>query len=305
MSLLGWLGHYGHLSYDKLAQFVETLCGWRPSVGTLDSMTTRLGEVLAPVVLQAKVWLKHQPVVYADETPWTVQGVKEWLWQFGTETVAIFHAAGSRSRAELVECLGEAFDGTLVSDDFSAYNGYRAKLQQRCLAPLRRHFKKLCLRPAEPEGISEAFMDLIDEVFTRYRQYQSDLDVAAIQAWGVAFLARLGEATAKWFQKASAEGRKLMNSLKARPEQWWQCLQNPSVRPDNNLSERNLRLGVTKRKVSGGSRSMEGFKRTAILLSVIQSCRRQSRSSIEFIRLALEASQAGGTLPTLIPASST
>ena len=51
-------------------------------------------------------------------------------------------------------------------------------------------------------------------------------------------------------------------------EQWWYFLDHPEVPPDNNLAERALRLAVTKRKVSGGSRSMERFAQTATLLSV-------------------------------------
>lgn len=50
---------------------------------------------------------------------------------------------------------------------------------------------------------------------------------------------------------------------------------------------------------------MEGFRRTAILLSVIQTCRRQGRSAVELIRQPLEARQTGTTLPSLIPAAST
>ena len=70
--------------------------------------------------------------------------------------------------------------------------------------------------------------------------------------------------------------------------------------PDNNLAERSLRLGVTKRKVSGGSRSMEGFSNTASLLTVIQSCRAQGRSVLEFFRQAL-AFVEGDTTISLIP----
>jgi len=46
-------------------------------------------------------------------------------------------------------------------------------------------------------------------------------------------------------------------------------------------------LGVTKRKIAGGSRSFSGFVDTASLLTVIQSCRAQSRSVLAFLRLAL------------------
>jgi len=62
--------------------------------------------------------------VQVDETPWLVQGVKEWLWVAGAEMFCLFHAADTRSREELKAMLGESFDGVLSSDDFSVYNGY-------------------------------------------------------------------------------------------------------------------------------------------------------------------------------------
>jgi hypothetical protein len=43
--------------------------------------------------------------------------------------------------------LGQKYDGVLSSDDYSVYNGYDVKAQQKCLAHLRRHFKKLIKLP--------------------------------------------------------------------------------------------------------------------------------------------------------------
>ncbi|BAZ85145.1 transposase IS66 [Dolichospermum compactum NIES-806] len=74
------------------------------------------------------------------------------------------------------------------------------------------------------------------------------------------------------------------------------------IPPDNNLAERTLRLAVTKRKVSGGSRSMERFQDTANLLTVIQTCRRQGRSVIEFFEQAIKAMvNPNMQTPNLIP----
>ena len=39
--------------------------------------------------------------------------------------------------------LGKEFAGVLSSDDFSVYNGEKVAAQQKCLALLRRHFKKV------------------------------------------------------------------------------------------------------------------------------------------------------------------
>ena len=51
----------------------------------------------------------------------------------------------------------------------------------------------------------------------------------------------------------------------------------------------SLRLAVTKRKVSGCSRSIERFKHTANLLTVVQTCRHQRRSVIDFFEQAIKA----------------
>ena len=99
---------------------------------------------------------------------------------------------------------------------------------------------------------------------------------------------------------------KLLGSLRDKAEQWWYFLDHPEVPPDNNLAERSLRLAVTKRKVSGGSRLMGRFAQTADLLSVVQTCRRQGRSVMNFFRMALMArSKSGTSQPSLLPQPTT
>ena len=60
----------------------------------------------------------------------------------------------------------------ISSDDLSVYNGYPVKAQQKCLARLRRHFKRLLQLPGENnQAIGKAFKDLIDEGFRHYSQW--------------------------------------------------------------------------------------------------------------------------------------
>lgn len=94
----------------------------------------------------------------------------------------------------------------------------------------------------------------------------------------------------QWLGSAGYEAGKLLRSLRDKAEQWWYFLDHPEVSPDNNLAERSLRLAVTKRKVSGGSRAMERFAQTADLLTVVQTCRRQGRSGT----LVFQGSVDGG-----------
>ena len=90
--------------------------------------------------------------------------------------------------------------------------------------------------------------------------------------------------------------------MRDKASQWWYFLDFPEVPPDNNQAERSLRLAVTKRKVSGGSRSIERFQHTANLLTVVQTCRRQSRSVIDFFAQALIADSSNSlSRPSLLP----
>ena len=192
--------------------------------------------------------------------------------------------------------------GVIISDDLSVYNGYPVAGQQKCLAHLRRHFLRVSqLKGKFNQALGKAFIDLIDEAFEGHRCYRENQDRHSYRQWAEVFQIKVELMLNKWSGLAGAEAGKLLRNLKVKAEQWWYFLEHPEVPPDNNLAERLLRLAVTKRKVSGGSRSMERFQYTAELLSVIQTCRVQERSVIDFFEQALKSCAGHGPSPSLIP----
>lgn len=303
-AFLGWINNYGHLPYEKQQELLWELGQIEIGVGTLVATNERIDGAVAQSIDQLKEWIKlTQPNIHADETPWVVKGVKEWLWIFANTDFALFHAADTRSRAEIEAILGSSYEGVLSSDDFSAYNGYAVKAQQKCLAHLRRHFKKLIKLPGLNNlEIGTKFIDLIDEGFKNYALLQQTHNIDEFRSWASEFKLKVESAIHSWIDKAGGEAGKLLRSLRNRATQWWYFLDHPHIPPDNNLAERTLRLAVTKRKVSGGSRSMERFQDTANLLTVIQTCRRQGRSVIEFFEQAIKAMvNPNVQTPNLIP----
>ncbi len=306
-ALLVWLGNYGHLPYEKQQELLWELADIDIGVGTLQTTNTRVYKAVEPSVSQLREWVQQQPHVHVDETPWPVLGVKEWLWVSASEKFCLFHAGDTRSRAELEQQLGQHFDGVISSDDFSVYNGYPALAQQKCLAHLRRHFKKVVkLGHGNNPVLGQAFLDLIDEAFKQHRQWRYTQDETVYRRWAIEFKSRVSHNLHQWMNKAGYEAGKLLRSLRDKAEQWWYFLDHPEVPPDNNQAERSLRLAVTKRKVSGGSRSLDRFAQTADLLSVVQTCHRQGHSTIEFFKQALMAKLGTGKpLPSLLPQPST
>jgi len=130
------------------------------------------------------------------------------------------------------------------------------------------------------------------------------LDRHLYHQWAVEFQEKVKLTLKQWWEKVGHEAGLLLRNLQQKADQWWYFLHHPEIPPDNNLAERSLRLAITKRKVSGGSRSMERFEQTANLLTVVQTCRRQKRSVIDFFEQSLmvkAAKDADCVVLSLIP----
>ena len=293
-AFLGWINNYGHMPYEKQQEMLWELGQVKIGVGTLVTTNERLEKAIQPSIDEVRTWVKQtQPNIHVDETPWPVKGLKEWLWVIANTDFCLFQAADTRSRVELEAILGTEYRGVLSSDDYSVYNGYNVKQQQKCLAHLRRHFKKLIKIPGLNNcEIGETFVNLIDEAFKNYCWLQESKDSLSYADWANRFRAKVQLVVNQWINKAGGTAGKLLRSLIDKASQWWFFLDHPEVPPDNNLAERALRLAVTKRKVSGGSRSLERFQHTANLLTVVQTCRRQERSVINFFEQAIIGSIA-------------
>lgn len=298
--MLVWLGNYGHMSYKKQQEWLKEMGLVEIGLGTIAATNERVADSIEAKVEELADWIKDQPQVQVDETPWLVKGVKEWLWSFSGEVYALYRGADTRSRAELESVLGESYDGVLCSDDYSVYNGYAVERQQKCLAHLRRHFKALLkLTLKSQQEIGRIFIRLIDEAFDHHATWQKNRDTRPYFNWAIDFKKRVSQAISDWMPKVGYAAGNLLKSLKNKSAQWWYFLENPHVPPDNNRAERNLRLAVTKGKVCGGSRSMDGLRNTAALLTVIQTCKAQGKSVIDFFRQALIDPSSISLIPIL------
>jgi transposase len=172
---------------------------------------------------------------------------------------------------------------------------------------MRRHFKNLSKSPVlHNHEIASGFIELIDDLFQNYRQLLLSGDIETYKPWGFQFKSSLSDAFKQCIPKAGATGLNLLAKLRDQYDQLWYCLDCPEVPPDHNLAERYLRLAVTKRKISGGSRSLERFGDTANLLTIVQTCRNQKRSVIDFLASAIQTHTRNQIIfPSLISLSAT
>ena len=77
---------------------------------------------------------------------------------------------------------------------------------------------------------------------------------------------------------------------------------DPRVEPTNWAAEQAIRPAVVNRKVWGGHRTAAGAKAQGVLMSVLETCRRQGHAVVDYISQTLRA--AGNGLvprPVLLP----
>ena len=79
----------------------------------------------------------------------------------------------------------------------------------------------------------------------------------------------------------------------------WTFLDVEGIEPTNNGSERSLRHAVIWRKLSFGTQSAQGSKFVETILTVVETCRQQSRSVFAFVAEAVQAHFAHQPAPSL------
>jgi len=83
--------------------------------------------------------------------------------------------------------------------------------------------------------------------------------------------------------------------------QWLWTFLEQEVEPTNNASERALRHAVIWRKLSFGTQSAGGSRFVETMLTVIETCRQQSRNVFTYVTSAVQAYFADQPTSSLLP----
>jgi hypothetical protein len=236
--------------------------------GLVWAASERLGEEYGSILRR----IRRSAVVHADETSFSVDGKKWWLWVFATTVGDVpLVLRPSRGAGVVEEILGKEYRGTVVCDGWTAYLGYSL---QRCWAHLLRVAKA---RAEEGPTARELYVTLRE----LYGRLTHGLEVASPRAR--AYRARVGERAFQGllarFGASWGKGvRPVMTYLRNGRPWWLTFLQRRGVEPTNNRVERALREAVVIRKIVGTLRNARGAEVFARLLSVLGTWRAQEKN---------------------------
>jgi hypothetical protein len=300
-ALIVYLSMDMRVTRRKIKQFLWDVLGLQLSLGTLQNCIVESARALAPVEARLVDALCRESLLHADETSHPEAGARLWLWVFITASTALF-LVGHRTKEIFMNLLDTFtdFNGYLMSDGYSLYRAYPQRL--RCWAHLLRKAKGLSdsyTASSQRSGrqIQAILNALIDAVYqAREGPDRGRVSISAPQQDRLTTLRTLCEAMAVSPHAKTRElGREFLNDWEAI----FRVLDHPAWPLTNNEAERALRHWVILRKMTQGTRSVQGSRALALFASVFTTCRLRNSSPLLYLRDAILRRRQGLTLPDL------
>ena len=288
-------------SKRRVALFLEQVLNQPCSPGWVVKLQDRAAASLAPVYNELAAQLPSEPALGIDESPTKEARRKSWLWTFVANAYTVFALRTTRAATVLTSMLTDGYTGVVNCDRAKMY--WNVGRPQWCWAHIKRDFQALIDHP--DHQVKRLGRDLKRPTRELFRHWARCRD---------------GTITRRGFNRAMQPVRKEIDSLLLRGvfsgnaklsgmckplykhRAWlWTFLEVEGVEPTNNASERALRPAVIWRKLSFGTQSANGSRFVETILTVVETCHKQSRNSFEFIHNAIQAHLARKSAPSLLP----
>jgi hypothetical protein len=278
------------LSFDKVCLLMNFFQNLRLRKSQADALLNQLARHWECEFDRLCALLANSAVVHTDETSWSLRSV----WAFLSEKVRVLFFGVHKDADTLKEILDPAtFAGIVISDDAAVYATFTQS--QKCWAHLLRKAIKLTLQDPQ-NGDYRQLADRLLEIYRTACRVQSDgrlgdagragkvaaLDDEILEVCGPVWGAELPVLEGAdndyrllcnevmWLMLARQLFTFVTASLVAMPDG-----ELVAVAGTNNESERTLRSAAEARKTGRTSKTLRGARRQTIVVSVLESLRRQ------------------------------
>ena len=279
-SLLSYLSVYQYIPYGRLQHLFANVFSLPISQGTIGNIMERVADKCAQYYGDIKTQIAESQVVGSDETGAKVNGKKAWIWVW-QNTEATYIVPSDNRGARTVDQVFENGlpNATLVSDRFNAQLKTKSKANQMCLAHIKRD--AIYLEETEKHPFACQFNQFISEVFA-VKKEQIEQNQAFVQGQQEAQIMeqKLNELLAiTIIDEKYKQTKTLQNSMIKNRNALLPCLYNLDIPPDNNGSERAIRMVKVKQKISGQFKS--GQTAFCTIRSVIDTIKKRGEQILE------------------------
>jgi hypothetical protein len=296
------LKHRLGVSYGKVSEVLSDAFGLSVCRSGWCQADQKLAGIAQPVYAELVEAMRQCSCVNADETGWRIGTLAAWLWVF-THQEASVYAIGDRSSDVVVEMLGEAFQGILVSDCYLAYDERRLRswLKQKCVAHLLRELKDM---QQSKSGRALHFARQVTAILREALALKAEkarLDSCSFQQCAQDLEARLDVLIAPTRRLSDHDNARFAKRLRKHRPHLLRFLYVDGLEATNNQAERMLRPAVITRKTNGCNRTQNGAVAHAILSSILVTCRQRAIPILDYL---VQLQQYGGSPPSLAPPTS-
>jgi transposase len=290
-------GRY-RLGLRPVVGLAADLWGLDVSTGMVSKLRGRTAEALHLPWLQVALYVGDCDV-NIDETPWRQAGNRAYLWLAVTPLAGLFWIDTSRKAQVPRRMLGKDYAGVATCDRLKSY--WWIKRLQWCWAHLRRDFQAMIDRGKPGKAIGESLLQQSDRLFHLWHQLR-DGKLSREQ-----FRRAIGPVR-EALRQALQRGKRCRcpktagtcNELLSHEPRLWTFVDVEGVEPTNNEAERTARHAVMWRKTSGGTDSPQGSRFVERILTVVETCRRQGKKVLEYLRACILACRHNRPPPDLV-----
>jgi transposase len=287
-------------SKRRVALFLEQVLNQPCSPGWVVKLQNQATDALKPAYEELAAQLPTEPVLGIDESPTKEARQKSWLWTFVARRYTLFALRTTRAATVLEDLLTEAFDGVVNCDRAKMY--WNKGRLQWCWAHLKRDFQALIDHP--DHQVKRLGRDLMRPTKELFRHWARCRDGTITRTGMLRLMRPIREEIDALLLRGVFSGNPKLTGM-CEPlydhREWlWTFLDVEGVEPTNNISERALRPAVIWRKLSFGTQSARGSRFVETILSVVETCHRQSRNSFEYLTAAVLAHFQRQSAPSLL-----
>jgi hypothetical protein len=288
------------LSRRSIQEFMLDWLGVYLSTSTINRCLHEAGRAVEPLEEQLLDEVRRASLAYADETSWKEWGKLLWLWVVSTATVSLY-LIGRRSAEAITRVLGEGFAGWLMTDGYQVYRRFHKRL--RCWAHLLRKAKGLT---ESLSGEARLFGDASHGLLTELMEAVYQAREGPPSSLAGRYQDRLEEFRLvcerhrdSGHEKTRALAREFLNDWDAV----WIVLSHPYLPLTNNEAECALRHWVILRRITHGTRTEQGSRALALLISVIETCRKRKHLPWPYLAQVIAERRKGNPAPAMIVAA--
>jgi transposase len=278
------------LPEKRTAQALAELFGVPLSPGTVAGITARGAGKLDGFLERVRGNIAASDVAGFDETGFRVEGRLHWVHcaRTGKYTLLMVHPRRGRKAMEAMGIL-PSFTGVAVHDAWAPYDTYSTPDHQLCCAHALRELQ--AVTDSAPAGqwcwaaqAADALTGMQALVSDAIAQGRDAVDPAALatQIHSYRSAALLGaRQTAARSGPLMRKHHALARRLTGRQDDYLRFTQDWRVPPDNNGSERDIRMAKLKQKVSGCLRTLTGAQQFCAIRSYLSTAAKHGMSFLE------------------------